>query len=262
MDPCFVCFALPVVLLWSVWYGSFIRVTTLASSHLDRLVLYLAPLVCLLVFAGFELIAYLNAALPIYFLALFFWLTALGVLVFLFPWLGLSPRDDVAERRNRAAGWAIACAMLSLTLACGSASADTADWAPEWRQAPAGSKLAVLPALSMVAVFPFWAILESLTGLADSITVERDAGAALRLGAFLMAQGLLVGQAAARLIVEPQSWNSPGLLGPPVLLVAGVVIERRRRRRPGPGKARPTQGDVIVALFYMGFAALWIYTAR
>jgi hypothetical protein len=179
----------------------------------------------------------------------------LALVIWVVPWLGLSPVDDVAERRNVPAGWAIAGAALGLSLAYGCAAAGVLEAPVPWIPAAAGI-------VSMLAVLPLWGILEKLAGYSEAITVERDAGAACRLAAVLPALGVLVGR------VLPTLWAGDGaaralaaLGGPAVLLLTAVLVEWWRRPRAQSGGPLPAV-DVVLALFYLGGAGLWAYLAR
>ena len=52
-------------------------------------------------------------------------------------------------------------------------------------------------ALSTGAFFLLWAAVEWLTGISESVTVERTDGAGLRLGGFLAGVGMILGRAVA-----------------------------------------------------------------
>jgi uncharacterized membrane protein YjfL (UPF0719 family) len=105
-----------------------------------------------------------------------------------FGWLGLSLRDDVMERRNPAAAFAIAGAV------CGSgviyAMANTGDGPGWWC-------VIVAAILSQAACFIGWVVLMQVTRLHARITVDRDLGAGFRAGFWLLGSGILLGRAAA-----------------------------------------------------------------
>src|SRR5262245_23291390 len=178
--------------LCAVWYLQVATVTRLASSHADRLALYLAPPVCLAVLAVCMLWAdWVGGGLNGARLVLLFagaGGACLFVATFAFPWLGLSPRDDVVERRNRPAGWTVAGALLGLALAFGLAAGGAA---PKAFRGPVPSGVA-----AMLALLAVWGALELVAGLSEAITVERDRGCAIRLALFLPVAGLLIGLAA------------------------------------------------------------------
>src|SRR4051812_38587589 len=101
----FPCLVLGLPPLWLLWYVSLVPVTRLASSHADRALLYLAPLLCLalmplcLLGRGWAAQAGPGAVL----LCCANGMTCVLLASWVFPLLGLSARDDVAERRNRPA---------------------------------------------------------------------------------------------------------------------------------------------------------------
>jgi hypothetical protein len=250
------------LLIWLAWYANIVRVTRLASSHRDRLVLYLTPVGCLSVLAlcltGKEVASPQGWSGPVLRWyaagALFLALAAWAV-----PWWGwgLSPRDDVAERRNRCAGWAIGGAMVGLTVAFAGVRGGTVAMNGEW---PEGDAL-LRGMLSLIALFAFWGILERRADLSEAITVDRDGGAALRLAAFLPALGVLLGQSLPGLLAQAGWWKSLFLLGGPAgLLLGGVLIERWRG--DGEPGGWPKGSDVFLALSYLGGAGLWTYLAR
>ena len=181
----------PLAVWWYVWLA---RVTPLASSHADRLPLYLAPPLCLLLIPACLLRGAWGAEVgwrPVLICSLSGTTCVLLAAAWFFPWLGLSPRDDVAERRNRPAGWAVAGGFVGLALAFGMAAGSPP---PGWRLPfPLGL-------VAMAAVFAVWAGYERLTGASEAITVERDRGAAFRLAALLSMAGLVIGLAFAYLV--------------------------------------------------------------
>jgi hypothetical protein len=234
------------------WYAQIALVTPLASRHRDRLVLYLTPPTCLAVLALF-LIDW-RAAGPAWWgetQTVGFYAGALMLVVAWegVPRLGLSPHDDVAERRNRGAAWAGAGAMLGVTLAFGGTTGGTLATYPFWLAL-------LLGVVAVAALYALWVVLERLSHFAEAITVERDGGAALRLAAWLTALGLLLGQALQQLLSVSESWQPLSLLaGPAVLLAVAAVLEPLRNRTPVPC-SWPRPGDVVVAVAYGVVAVL------
>ncbi len=168
------------------------------------------------------------------------------------PLVGLSPRQDVAERRNHGAGWAIGGAILGLSLANGAGASMFLALREDFTFA--GILGTVLFMLS-------WLIVEWLSGFSEAITVERDGGAALRLAAFLPLLGVSLGLAIASWFTK-QSMQASCLFA----VVAGLVVAcplleagfaKNRRPVSGPGKR-----DVLVALVYLGIAGLEIILLR
>jgi hypothetical protein len=144
------------------------------------------------------------------------------------PWLGLSLRDDVLERRNPAAAWAVAGAAVGTTLLYG--LANTGDGPGWWC-------VVVAALLAQAALFLGWAAMLALSDLHDAITIDRDPGAGLRAGAWFAAAGLVLGRAAAG------SWTSFDATVLefvdvarhfPLLIAAGVMVEIFVRKLNGP----------------------------
>lgn len=258
------------LLTWCFWVRSIVRVTKLASSHGDRLALYLIPFGCEFLLVGcLSQNGSITRQWQWYGVGSFY----LSVAAVCFPFWGwgLSPRDDVAERGNRPAGWAIAGAMLALTLAFVSLAEAIVMYQASLSSRPDNALrlmlgLAVLP---IIPLFIFWGILEKGTNLSEAITVERDGGAALRLGAFLLGLGLLIGRSfpvlielSLHLTEEGRVWKqSLTLLGPFALLFVAVLVEVVRKtssRLPG----HPQVIDFVIGLFYLGSTGLWTHLWR
>jgi hypothetical protein len=234
-------------LSWLAWYSHHVFVTPLAASDWDRLPVYLAPPACAVLLA-LSLFA-IPVALPDGTIGdCFVWgFACVGLASWLTPFLGLSARDDALERRNRAAGWAIAAAQVALTLC----------FAGAVRRAAPGSGLA--PTLfagttGTIALLVYWGLLEWLMGLSETITVERDGAAAARLAALLLASGVVLGQASAELGVRPLVW----LPGVAVVLGAGLGLEWWCRPGPGPRSGGVRVREVAVPLVYLAAAGLWL----
>jgi hypothetical protein len=140
--------------------------------------------------------------------------------------LGVSFYDDAIERRNPAAAIVVAGAMLGVT--CAYAGANVGEGASIW--------MTFGPAvLVTIAWAVAWAGLQWLTDLAESVAVGRDVGAGVRLAAFLVVSGAVLGRAVAG------DYHSAGetvrdfaRLGWPVLPLIGVaavvewIVGRRR----------------------------------
>jgi hypothetical protein len=113
------------------------------------------------------------------------WVGAAKGLLALF---GLSARDDVVERNNRAAGFALASGLVGLTLCfAGGNVGDGPGW---WVVVFSGL-------LSTSFFFLLWLALERWTRLADVVTIDRDEAAGVRLSGFFVAVGLILGGAVA-----------------------------------------------------------------
>jgi uncharacterized membrane protein YjfL (UPF0719 family) len=167
----------------------------------------------------------------------------------LYPLMGLNWIDDVVERRNTAAATAFAGALAG-TLAC-YAGANIGDGPGWWCVFIAGG-------WAIAAWFGCWFLAEKAGGFSESITIERDTAAGIRLGALLLAIGLICGRGAAG------DWTSAertaieflaAMPAVPLALIAGIM-ERWIIRPNYCGIREP--GSVPAALF-MGL--FWVLVA-
>ena len=170
----------------------------------------------------------------------------------LFRWLGLSVREDACERRNRSAALAVSGALVgAMFIYCG---ANTGEGPSFWNNVFSAS-------LGGAVWFALWQTLEDTTKVSHAITEDRNVAAGVRLGAFLMAEGLVLGRALSG------NWHSVGATtrdlmrdGWPalVLLVLAVILERMLRpTATNPFPAWPTRG-VPAALLYVAAAMGWV----
>ena len=247
-------FLLAPALIWLYWYLGIVPITRFASTDRDRLVLYVMPVVAmiallLVLFGGNTPLAQLPGRLlhPCFALALFF----VGVGAWALPMFGLSHRLDVAERRNHGAGWTIGGAILGFSLAVGAA-------ARKLLTNPALFEPLAAGLLGIAAFAMAWLILEWLNSFSETITVERDAGAALRLAALLPTLGASTGAAVSSWFAE-QAIQAIGLhVGIVILMTACCVIERVVGKHPWPTTG-PHGRDVLIALAYLEITGIVIF---
>ncbi len=172
------------------------------------------------------------------------------VALLILPWMGLSFRDDVLERKNHAAGLAIGGAVAGTAVIYG--LANTGDGPGWWC-------VIVAAFLGQAVLFAGWAILLLLTELYEEITVDRDLGAGLRAGAWFFAAGLVLGRGAAG------TWTSLGATVSefievaryfPLLLIVGILTEvtvrSMHRGQPDP---HPILSGAVGAALHIGTAA-------
>ena len=154
----------------------------------------------------------------------------LRVSEWLFRFAGLSARDDIAERGNRAAVPAVAGALAGVTFCY--AGANVGD-GPGWWVVIFSAGLAT------ATLFGAWLLLGHFGHGIDAVTIDRDPAAGVRLGAVLAACGLVLGRAVAG------DWESamqtvidaiPAL--PAVVLILGVALVVERFARPPPRRPR------------------------
>jgi hypothetical protein len=185
-------------------------------------------------------------------------LTALGgvwviTAAILFPWLGLSFRDDAMERRNPAALVALLGALcaVQLTFAGGNIGEGPSYWNNVFSAA-----------LGTGGVLCLWLMLEVGGRVSVSIAEDRDVASGVRLCGFLVASGLMLGRAVAG------DWHSASATLHDFLRdacpVAGLwclalLMEwllRPSRRRPFPPWL---VAGLLPALLYLTLAVAWLY---
>jgi hypothetical protein len=100
----------------------------------------------------------------------------------------LSLRDDLFERRNEAAAWAISGAALGILLTYCGANIGTG---------PSFWNNVFSVALASGGLLLAWVVLAEATGAAASVTVERDPASGVRIGGFFVAVALVLARAVA-----------------------------------------------------------------
>lgn len=238
-----------MLVAWAVWYAQAALIARGHGAPEGRTVMRVVPVACLVLLwlvlrtvASFDVredgrYLFMYTVLGLAWLGLVARMTALA---------GVSMRDDVLERRNGAAAIAIGGAMLGITLAfAGGNIGDGPGW---W-------VVVFAAGLSTIALFLAWLLLDALSGVGDSVTIDRDRASALRLAGFLVAAGIVFGRASAGDWVSAAATvrdfvvvGSPAL----VLLLLAVVIERSTRptvERPVPPVG--THGLVPAAIYVL-----------
>jgi hypothetical protein len=147
------------LVFWLRWYWSALTVHRLASRAWERLPVYAAlPASTLVLFVVLKRYAAEDVRFDTKYLLFYLVLGAawVGVGTVLLPLLGISPRDDVCERRNGAAGLAAGGAVIGLTLAfAGGNIGDGPGW---W-------VVLFAAALATGTLVGLWIILEGVSGV-------------------------------------------------------------------------------------------------
>jgi hypothetical protein len=165
-----------------------------------------------------------------------------------FSYLGLSPRDDAIERRNEAAMAALIGALVAVALCYAGGNIGNG---PGWWVVLFSAGLATGGLIVM------WAALGRLTSVADAVTIDRDPAAGLRLAAYLIACGLILGRGVAG------DWESagatvadflPALPAVMVVLIVAVLVERTARPTPQRPQAPMVRLGVLPAVLYLVIA--------
>ena len=247
----------------AVWWW---RLLAVASMHdhpwMRRLLALSLPAVTALIWLGLRTWAASDVRdAPEYLLQY----TAMGAAVLvsvqwiLAPLLSLSGRLDVAERENAAVLWALLGAQLGFGLAWLGAN---------FGEGPGWWCVALTGALSCGSLAALWALLLGFGGLAERLTIERDAAAGLRLGGWLVGMGLVAGRGASgdwhggKAALRDFLW----VAGPTLALsvVGFLVLERALRPAPDQPAGDPWLAGVVpavvwvvVGLTHVGWAGPW-----
>ncbi len=241
---------------WLKWYVPTLTVSRIVRSGGPRRVLRLAPLLAgillWLVLINWASADVVGAYRWMY---LTFGAAWVGFGALWFSWFGLSLRDDVLERGNAAAAWALAGAILGLT-AC-FAGANIGNGPGWWVVLFTGG-------LATSTWFALWMLLERLVHPSETITIDRDPSAGVRLGALLASLGIVLARAAAG------DWHSAGatvrdfVVGawPALLLCLGAAVVESRLRPDAEQPHRPLlMCGLVPSAAYLGLAAAWLMTA-
>jgi uncharacterized membrane protein YjfL (UPF0719 family) len=177
------------------------------------------------------------------------WLTIFNAAM---PLLGPSVKLDVQMQHNPAASLVAAGGMLGVMLAY--AFSNIGDGPTIWTT--------LIPAfLATLTLMLLWFMLETISRVADAVTIDRDVASGLRLGAFLIATGLILGRAMAGDFVSyagtvedfvKQGW--PAVL----LCVLAAVMQRMFQPSPRMPKPPVVSYGLVPALVYLAFAAGWV----
>jgi hypothetical protein len=259
-DEVFVALICGIVTLvgWGRWYTRLLRLPAMGRPPAIRPVLSGLPAAALL---GILLVLRRMASAdvrfdPIYLLFyLLFGATWLWAVCSVAQRLGISWVDDAMDRGNLAAVLAVSGIVLG-GAAC-YAGGNVGDGPGWWCVLIAGG-------LATAFWFLLWYALERLTRVSEVVTVERDAGAGTRLGAWLLASGLICGRAAAGdwVGLVPTIADFAVTVWPALPLAAlAAVVEWRRSRRPfAPAGAAGAKDAWLlpslgIALVYLAVAA-------
>jgi hypothetical protein len=239
-----------LLLVWGLWVKDLLLVDDYRPMTSRRLILIGLPVVLASgLFVVLKLWASSDVRNDVTYLAMYLvmgmaW-TGLGRWIFVL--LGLSCRGDVLERGNLAEVPALCGAFIGL-MAC-YAGANIGDGPGWWCVIFSGG-------LGLGAWLLAWLLLDRIGGIGDTISIDRQLPAAIRLAAFLVAAGVICGRAGAG------DWHSASdtvqefrVVWPLAPLVAAAVIVERLLMQP----TRRTQpslagAGVVPAMSYL----LWM----
>ncbi len=213
----FACAAYLGFTLWRNWYPGLNSVTFLATPSGYRRPLYLVPVVCLIALY-FVLQFYASSDVRTSIAYIVFYLLLglawLRIGLWLFPFVGLSVRDDMIERHNQAAAFSVFGALIGITLCYAGGNIGEG---PSWL-------VVVLAAgLATATLFLLWMLLNAIVDISGHVTIDRDPAAGLRLAGFLIGAGIILGRAVAGNWVSLEATlNDFVQLAWPVLIHFGV----------------------------------------
>ena len=241
--------------MWVRWYVVPARLERLGAPRSGRAALGAAPALCALVLlVVLRTLASHDVRDDIRYIGMYLAVGAAWVAMstVLLPLVGLSVRDDVLERGNAAAAYAIAGALLAVTLAfAGGNIGDGPGW---W--------VVVFSAgLATATLYVLWLALEQFGEVSEQVTIERDHASGVRLAGFLVACGLVVGRAAAG------NWVSAGAtiadffrvaIAAVGLLAIAIVIELRARPSAARPVPSPARWGLVPAGLYVALAGAYV----
>lgn len=242
---------------WVAWYLNVALVRRLGTPAPGRALMRWWPPVCALaLFAVLKTAASFDVRSDTLYLMFYMILGAgwVGGLLNLLPAAGISPRDDILERGNAAAVPVVAGALLAFTLcfAGGNVGDGPGWWVTFYAALTATATLAVL-----------WLTFDALTGVSESVTVERDTAAGIRLGALLVAAGLILGRGVAGDWVSlPAMWRDLVVVGWPVIPLFALATLLERGLRPNqnhPSRTVVAAGVSPAVLYLAGTIAYVVY---
>lgn len=237
------------------WVYLVLRLRTLAAVTPRRVVMLILPPLCIvLVVAALRVLAAHDVRDDPRYLFMY---TALGG-----AWLvaasrvwspcGVSPRDDALERGNRAA--LCTCGAWLIAAACCYAGGNIGD-GPGWWVVLFASGLAT------GALLLAWLLLVLSTDVIELLTVERDTATGIRVGALLLAAGLVFGRGVAGDWVSPAATlNDFARAATPVLFGLASEILLLLALRPSPQRpALPLlTAGVLPGMAYLLAAGLYV----
>jgi len=239
---------------WWTWYGDIASVNRLRAPVSKRLVLLTAPLVCLaLILIALTKLAATTVRNDGLYISFYLLVGAgwLGGATLIFPFLGISARDDVLERGNRAASWAVTGALTGAS--CSFAGANVGN-------GPGVEAVLFSAVLSSALFIGLWLGMDLLTSISDAITVDRDERAGIRLGGFLLGLGLLSGWSVAGDWVSASATLKDFVISawPAMLLAAAAVGVEVLFRKASVHLSAKTSPSLVISAVYVGVSLVWV----
>jgi uncharacterized membrane protein YjfL (UPF0719 family) len=177
------------ILLWGRWYYSLRLGRPLGLSQRGRSAIALTSVFCM--FFLFAVVRDWSAKsvksnFPATILFVSFGASWLGLTQLIFSLLGVSARDDVIERRNPAAAWVVSGQLIGTTFCIAGANVGNG---------PGPEAVMYCAAISTTAFILSWLLANSIASIADTVTIDRHVGAGIRTCGWLIATGIILGEA-------------------------------------------------------------------
>jgi hypothetical protein len=243
------------LVLWPLFYRAIFQVRSFRPNKKHRMLLAIFPVPCMLlivlVLRRWSSPDVRSNAEWVVFYAIggAAWLQ-LGL--FLLSLFGISARDDVLERQNPAAAWAVYGALLGITFCYAGSNVG---------KGPGTEVVFFCAALSTAFLFGLWSCLERVFRLADSVAIDRDESAGIRIGGWISSLGLIFGAAVAGdwNSLEGTFWDFIRYVRVTILfLLAAILIERNFKLIREQTESR-MRVSVAIALAYLLAAAIYVH---
>ena len=239
-----------------VWFKEVSATKSMNNKVMIKLIFRMLPFLssAIILVTIFNLADPTVVQYPVFiFMYLFLGLTwnSLGLYMLFFA-LDISWRDDGVYHGNPAALWSIAGSFLALTFIYSGANiGEGPGW---WCVIFAG-------AIGMIAFFGLLSMLNKRTDFGERITIDRDLSCGIRMGALMIAMGMILGRASAG------NWTSFSmtvyefLIGWPVLILLGIalVIETNFKKQYRLSHSKiGINRSIIIGIVYVIFAILTV----
>jgi hypothetical protein len=167
-----------------------------------------------------------------------------------FSFLGISVRDDVAERGNNSA--AFVAAGLTIGATCCIAGANVGD-------GPGFEVVLFCGALATTCLFLLWVLVAQVSGVADVIAIDRDLGTGIRAGGLLAGMGIVLGACVAGdwVSIAVTLKDFARFSWPVTIAVYLFAVTERAVRRRAPAATPSRTVSILVALAMAVALAEW-----
>lgn len=238
------------------WYGKALGITTIGASIWSRIVPLVLPAPLTLALFRVLVTAAARDVRVDFRYQLLFTLMGLAAMLLVVPramaFIGVSYRDDVLERRNPAAAFAVfgAVTASAIVFAGGNIGEGPSIWNTVATTLAAGGLMAF--AVSVLA---------ETTPVTDTLAIERDVAAGVRFAGWIVAMGLVFAYASAGDWAGTKAMLRDLVRGSwPAAILVVVAIAAERTLQPTLARPQPSVlvWGVIPALGYLGFAVAYV----